>query len=124
MMDCEGIMTATITLPDRLVRQLQQQASAQQSSIEALVIAYIEAALTDEAADEEASLEVLVERIKAIPPNPQSIIPAQGNLAEVLRALEAVEEEVDIETESMALRAAEEELRLINHADEIAEGRA
>jgi hypothetical protein len=119
----EATMTTTITLPDRLAEQLQQQATARHSSVEALVIEYVEAALGDEITEEEESLEALVARIKALPPNPQSIIPAQGNLAEVLRSLEAIEDDVDIEAEGAALRAAEEELRAINRADDIAEGR-
>ncbi len=116
-------MTTTITLPDRLAEQLQQQATVRHRSVEALVIEYVEAALSDETNDEEESLEALVARIKAMPPNPLSIIPAQGNLAEVLQALEAMEDDVDVEAQSAALRAAEEELRAINRADDIAEGR-
>ena len=117
-------MTTTITLPDHLVDQLQQQASIRHRSIEALVIEYVEAALNDELVDEDESLEALVARIKAMPPNPASIIPAQGNLAEVLRLLEADEDNGDIEAQNAALQAAEEELRAINRADDIAEGRA
>ncbi|MEO7910420.1 MAG: hypothetical protein ABIV47_12300 [Roseiflexaceae bacterium] len=116
-------MTTTITLPDRLVEQLQQQASVRHRSVEALVIEYVEAALGDETTHEEDSLEALVARIKAMPPNPLSIIPAQGNLAEVLRSLEAMEDDADVEVESAALRAAEEQLRAIDQANDIAEGR-
>jgi plasmid stability protein len=124
VMDWEGTMTTTtITLPDYLAKQLQQQAAARHSSVEALVIEYVEAALGDEMTEEAQSLDALVARIKAMPPNPLSIIPAQGNLAEVLRSLEAIEDDVDIEAESAALQAAEEELRAINKADDIAEGR-
>lgn len=102
-------MTTTITLPDYLVRQLQQQASARHRSIEALVIEYVETVLGEESAEEEESLQALVARIKVMPANPTSIIPAQGNLSEVLRALEAMTDDMDIEAQNMALRAAEEE---------------
>jgi hypothetical protein len=113
-------MTTIITLPDHLARQLQQQATARHSSVEALVIEYVEAALGDEMAEEEESLEALVARIKALPPNPQSIIPAQGNLAEVLRDMAAGEPDPEV---LAALVAAEEESRAIDRADDIAEGR-
>jgi hypothetical protein len=116
-------MTTTITLPDRLADQLQQRADAQQRSVESLVIAYVEAGLTDATEEEEDSLEALVARIKAMPRNPMNPRPAQGNLAETLRALEAMEDDVDIEAESAAFRAAEEELRALDRADDIAEGR-
>lgn len=113
-------MTTTITLPDRLVEQLEQQAAARHRSVEALVIEYVEAALSDETTDEEESLEALVVRIKAMPPNPASIIPAQGNLAEVLRDMIAGEPDEEV---LAALATAERELRAINRADDIAEGR-
>ena len=117
---CEETMTTTITLPERLVEQLQQQAAARHRSVEALVIEYVEAALSDEATDEEESFEALVARIKATPPNPLSIIPAQGNLADVLRDMVAGEPDKEV---LVALVAAEEELRAIDRADDIAEGR-
>jgi hypothetical protein len=126
-------MTTTIILPDDLAQQLQQQAMIRRRSAEALAIEYIAAALTEKATtqvqvdlpplDADTELLALVARIKAMPPNPQSIIPAKGNLADVLRAMEAMEYESDLEAESAALRAAEEELRAINRADDIAEGR-
>ena len=114
-------MTTTITLPDRLVDQLQQQASIRHRSIEALVIEYVEAALSDETIDEEESLEALVARIKAMPPNPLSIIPAQGNLADVLRDMIAGEPDQEV---LAALAAAEKELRALDRADDITEGRS
>jgi plasmid stability protein len=113
-------MTTTITLPDHLVAQLQQQATVRHRSVEALVIEYVEAALGDESTEEEESLEALVARIKAMPPNPLSIIPAQGDLAEVLRDMVAGEPDPEV---LAALVAAEEELRAIDRADDIAEGR-
>lgn len=67
----------------------------------------------------------LVEQIKAMPRNPASIIPAKGDLAAVLRELEAIkpDEDYDLEEEIAALDAAEAELRAINRADDIREGR-
>lgn len=124
-------MTTTIALPDPLFEQLERRAIEQQRSVEALAIEYTAAALTEEAApstidipapEDDPELLALVARIKAMPKDPQNIIPAKGNLAEVLRALESADAEVDIEAESADLRRAEEELNAINQADAHAEG--
>ncbi len=127
-------MPTTITLPAYLAAQLQQRAADEQRSVEALALAYIETGLTqlgprpvaasnEELANDPALL-ALVTRITAMPPNPASILPAQGQLAEVLRALEAVEDPAyDLEAEIAALDAAELEQRALDRADELAEGR-
>lgn len=128
-------MTTSITLPEHLARRLQQQAKVDRLSVEALAVAYIEAGFMENEPpaaeqpasepEEDAELLALVERITAMPPNPASIIPAKGNLAEVLRSLEAMEPEegYDLEAEIAALDAAEMKLRAMNRAGDIAEGR-
>lgn len=74
--------------------------------------------------EEDPELLALIARIKATPPNPASIIPAKGNLADVLRALESVEDpDYDLDAELAALDAAEAELRALDRANDIAEGR-
>lgn len=128
-------MTTTITLPDYLAVQLQHRAAVEQRSLEALAIAYIETGLITTASPPSASNPVslesnaelldLVARIKAAPPNPASITPAKGQLAQVLRELEALDmgDDYDLHAEMTALDAAEAELRAINRADDLAEGR-
>jgi predicted transcriptional regulator len=123
-------MKTTITLPDDLSQQLHQQAVSRKRSAEALAIEYIAAALTEEAAttvevnrparDDDAELLALVARVKAMPPNPQNTIPAKGNLADVLRAMAHGEPDQEVLD---ALVAAELELRAMDKADDIAEGR-
>jgi plasmid stability protein len=123
-------MTTTITLPESLARQLEQRASAQQLSVEALAIEYLTSALHDDQPealptplpplDEDPELLALVARIKAMPPNPASIIPARGNLAEVLRTMAQGEPDQELLD---ALDAAEQELRALDRANDIAEGR-
>jgi hypothetical protein len=123
-------MSTTITLPEHLARRLQQRAGAQQRTPEELAIDLITLGLGETAPEESLSataadpeLSAVVARITATPPNPDNIIPARGNLADLLRSLEALAGESDVTAESAALRAAEEELRAINQADDIAEGR-
>ena len=126
-------MPTMITLPEHLVAQLQSRATIEQRSVEALAIAYIEAGLTDipestdhlELFEPSSELLALVERIKATPPNPAHIVPAKGNLATVLRTLEAAmpDADYDLDAEIAALDAAEAELHAINRADDLREGR-
>lgn len=126
-------MTAIITLPESLATLLQRRAAVEQRSIESLAIASIEAGLTEtpeavqepEAFEPSPELLELVAQIKATPRNPASIIPAQGNLAAVIRELEALtpDDDYDVHEEIAALDAAEEELRAINRADDSREGR-
>lgn len=75
--------------------------------------------------EEDPELLALIARIKATPPDPAYIIPAQGNLADVIRALEAMEpdEDYDLEAEVAALDAVESEQRALDRAKDIAEGR-
>jgi hypothetical protein len=119
----------TITLPPKLAEQLARQAEAQQRSVESLAIEYLVTALREGKAspaeplpplEDDPELLALVARIKAMPPDPASIIPARGNLAEVLRAMAQGEPDQEVLD---ALDAAEQELRAIDRANDIAEGR-
>ncbi len=127
-------MSTTITLPAHLVAQLQERATIEHRSVEALAIAYITTGLLETMAlsdaprsdprEDDPELCAVVARIKALPPNPASIIAAQGNLAPVLRVLEATPDDTsDLNVEIAALQSAEEELRVLNRADDLAEGR-
>jgi prevent-host-death family protein len=67
-------------------------------------------------------LVALVERIKATPPNPAAIRPATGSLAEALQ--NAPEDpDFDLETWTRQWDAIEAEMKAIDRADDIAEGR-
>lgn len=129
-------MSTTITLPAHLVVQLQERAKIEHRSVEALAIAYITTGLLEPVAPSDAppradlreeddpELRAVVARIKALLPNPASSIAAQGNLATVLRVLEATPDATaDLNAEIAALQSAEEELRMLNQADDLAEGR-
>ena len=64
----------------------------------------------------------LVERIKATPPNPAAIHPATASLAELLQ--NAPEDpDFDLETWMRQWDAIEAEMKAIDRADDIAEGR-
>lgn len=64
----------------------------------------------------------LVERIKATPPNPAAIRPAAGSLAEALQ--NAPEDpDFDLESWTQQWQAIEAEIKAVDRADDIAEGR-
>jgi hypothetical protein len=67
-------------------------------------------------------LVALVERIKATPPNPAAIRPATGSLAEALQ--NAPEDpNFDLKTWTRQWDAIEAEMKAMDRADDIAEGR-
>ena len=75
-----------------------------------------------EAIRNDPELVALVERIKATPPNPAAIHPATASLAELLQ--NAPEDpDFDLESWTQQWQAIEAEMKAIDRADDIAEGR-
>jgi hypothetical protein len=113
-------MSVTITLPDEIAQSLQAKAKAQRVSLDTLVTNLLTDALDAESKDDE--LEALVARIKTTPPNPASIRPATGSLIEALK--NAPEDpDFDVEAWNREWAKIEAEIKAINRADDIAEGR-
>ncbi|MCQ3973382.1 MAG: hypothetical protein DPW09_08065 [Anaerolineae bacterium] len=75
-----------------------------------------------EAIRKDPELVALVERIKATPPNPAAIHPATGSLAEALQNSPG-DPDFDLETWTRQWAAIEAEMKAIDRADDIAEGR-
>ena len=76
-------MAVTITLPDELAVHLQRVAAEQHLSLEETAMVILRSALDNGRFF--PTLEQLVAKIQATPPNPLSIRPAQGSLADALR---------------------------------------
>lgn len=76
-------MPITITLPQEIEAQLERRASAQRLSVERLAIDILSGALETE--ESGPTPEEVVAKIRATPPNPRGIRPADGSLAEALR---------------------------------------
>jgi hypothetical protein len=114
-------MTITITLPDELARDLQYRAEEKKISLDTLVVDLLNSALADEF-EAYPTLEEVVARIKATPPNPASIRQATGSLAE---ALQNAPEDPDFNLEIWTQQwdAVEAEIKAITRANDIAEGR-
>ena len=113
-------MATTITVPDSLEVQLQQQAQAQHRSVEAVALDLLREAL--EAATLYPSVEDVVAQIKATPPNPQAIRPAQGSLADILRRTPN-DVDFDLDQWNQDWAAVEQEMQAMTRADDHAEGR-
>jgi len=112
-------MGITITLDDDLVAGLENKAKNQQLSVEQFAIGI----LTDAAEEPESeTLEEIVARIRATPPNPSSIRAATGNLADLL-INSPDDPSFDLESWERQWSVVEAELKAITRADDVAEGR-
>lgn len=75
-----------------------------------------------EAIRNDPELVALVERIKATPPNPNNVHPATASLSELLQ--NAPEDpDFDLESWTRQWQAIETEMKAIDRADDVAEGR-
>ena len=136
-------MTLTITLPEKIAEQLQRKAKERHLSATAVAIDLLENALdeqtnfhpalvngkilvteTDDGAEEDfPTPEEVVAKIKALgPSNPRNIRLAQGSLAEMLRSIPS-DPDFDFEEWNRQWAEIEAEMKAINRADDIAEGR-
>jgi len=112
-------MAITITLDDDLVAGLENKAKKQQLSVEQFVIGIL-----TEAAEESESetLQEVVARIRATPPNPSLIRPATGNLAD-LQIASPDDPYFDLESWERQWSILEAESKAITRANDVAEGR-
>jgi hypothetical protein len=129
-------MDITLVLPETMVERLERQAGKLNVSLDDMAWKLLNDALVKESAatthpdngdkDDLPSLEEVVARIKAIPPNPAAVVPATKTIEEVVAYWEAnPPDESDISPEEWERlwAAFEQELKAIDRADDIAEGR-
>lgn len=107
-------MLTTLNLPEPLVQSLEARASNQQRSLDELVTDLLQTAVETD----DSSLEELVAAIKATPPNPALIHPAQGSLAEALASLPD-DPDFDQEQWEKEWVKAEAEMKAIEEADHL-----
>ncbi len=113
-------MTLLIHVSQELETRLKREASARALSPEAYALALLDNALLEHTTP---TPEEVVAKIKAIPPNPQSIHPATASVAEVLRDMPPEPTDFDFEQWRREWETAEAELKRITREDDIAEGR-
>lgn len=122
-------MEITLRLPDMLATKLQTEARAQQRSTEEVAVELLDQALDAEPDPSDyvpPTLEEVVARIRATPPNPEMIRPPSGSLGEYLAASIAAEdpnEPFDVAEWSRQWAAVEAEMKAMTRANDLAEGR-
>ncbi len=110
-------MVITLNLPDTLAQQLQAKARLQQQNIVEIIVKLL--TLSFEAPPAQ-SLADLIAEIKATPPNPLCVRPAQGRLAEVLESAPlAPDFDLELWTQQWAL--VEAEMKATTQANALAE---
>lgn len=97
---------------------LQRKAEAQHRSVEEVALAILASAL--EADQAFPTPEQVVAKIQATPPNPQSLRPASGSLAEALRTAPQ-DPDFDLATWQQAWAALEAEMSATTRANDLAE---
>jgi hypothetical protein len=114
-------MNVTITMPSEMERKLKRKAEKEHRPLEQVIVDLLAEALAMENAF--PSPEDIVARIQATPPNPGSVRPATGSLADALR--NAPEDpDFDLATWNQAWTTVETELRAITRVNAATEGRA
>lgn len=128
-------MEITFTLPDSMITRLEKQAEQLNVSLDDLAWKFFRDGLTDESAiatakhdsdpEDLPSLEEVVARIQATPPNPNAVVLPTKTLDEVVAYWKAnPPDETDLAPEEWDRLWAsfEEELKAIDHANDLAEG--
>lgn len=122
-------MEITLTLPDVLAARLQTEARVRRRSTEEIAVELLDQALEVESDSQEyipPTLEEVVARIRATPPNPQMIRSPEGSLGEYLAASIAAEdpnEPFDLAEWNRQWAAVEAEMKAMTRANDLAEGR-
>lgn len=112
-------MTLTINLPEELETRLKREATARALSVEEFALDLLDSALEEET---HPTLEEVVAKIKAMPPNSASIRLPTGSLADALRDTPS-DPDFDLERWNKDWAAVESEMKRIAREDDIAEGR-
>ena len=113
-------MAVTITLSDEIETQLHRKAEVQHLSVEELALEILGRAL--KTAELFPTPGEVVAKIQATPPNPHSIRPASGSLAEALRQAPN-DPDFDLTLWNREWAAVEVEMKAITRANAIVEGR-
>ena len=113
-------MALLIDLPPTLEYKVKAEAKKQKRTLEQVVIDRLTQTFAE---DDVPTVAEVVARIKATPPNPAMITPAQGDLADALRTGPA-DPTFDLETWEQEWATAEAEMKRVNLLNDIAEGRA
>lgn len=108
-------MTLLVDLPETLDQKIKAEAQERGCTPEALIVDILAKAFED---DGTPSVAEVVERIKAIPPNPAMVTPPQGSLVEALRNAPS-DPDFDLEAWNQEWAAAVKDLERPNLGDAV-----
>jgi plasmid stability protein len=111
-------MTLTITLPEPLTAALKNRAAQEHKPAVDLALKLLSDALEEE--NTFPTLEEIVAQIKATPPDPTAIHPAQGSLGDALASL-ATDPDFDVEAWQRQWDEVEAEMKARDRSDAIAD---
>lgn len=115
-------MVMTLTFPPNIAKQLEQLSQTQQISAEELALKFISEGLADVDLESNVELEQLVQEVQSMPPNPDAIIPAKGDLLSALQN-SPEDPEFDLEQWQRQWSAVETEIQAVTRQNSVAEGR-
>lgn len=117
-------MVVTLELNQQVVKQFQEKAEAQAVSLEQLLVNILTAAADSPPNDRTVQMtpEAVMAQVRALPPNPSSIIPAQGSLLEALQA-GPEDPTFDLDTWNQQWTQVEAEMKALTTQNDIQEGR-
>jgi plasmid stability protein len=113
-------MALMIQLPDPLLKRLQLKAKESHLSVEEFVLDVLSEVVEEE--EHFPTPEEVALKIKSTPPDPSSIRPAVGSLAEALRQVPS-DPDFDMESWMQQWHQFEQELKDLERRNRIAEGR-
>lgn len=113
-------MSLTITIPDDLAEHLQDKAQAQNRSVDEMILSLLEESLSEETFP---TPEEVVAKIKATLPNPNCLRSASGSLAQYLSMPVTPDSNFDLEEWQRQWNVIETEMKAVDRANDLAEGR-
>jgi hypothetical protein len=114
-------MATMIPVPDELTRKLRAKANERQIPLNDLVVDILADAVEGDGG-ESLTLEEVVAQIRATPPNPANFQPATESLADWLARTPA-DPSFDAEAWNREWAYVESEMKAVDQADDVAEGR-
>ena len=118
-------MIVTLDLNQKIVKQYQEKAKAEDLSLEELLVDILtEAVVNSPLNDAQWAMtsEAVMAQVRALPPNPISVTPAQGSLLEALQS-GPEDQDFDLDAWNQEWAQAEAEMKAITQQNDRQEGR-
>ena len=119
-------MIVTLDLNQKIVKQFEEKAKAEDLSFEELLVDILtEAAVNPQPTTTQWAMtpEAIMAQVRALPPNPNSVTPAQGSLLEALQS-GPEDADFDLDAWNQQWAQAEAEIKAITRQNDRQEGRS